>query len=478
MNVRAVILLVVFLGFVFGPCSLRSEDADAFIVRDILVPPSLFDEAVSGNQVDPRERLAGEGITLEKDESIAYDPETMRLFVRVRPATLHRMEEFFRAERERFAALVSITYQVLETRRPLLSDTDASPGEPGKDPDSGTRVLEGDDDGAIVPASISVTKILSDGDEVDSLMRRVRAADLGSIRPAAILVANPGQTSEVWIGDALTRIMPLISIDSSSVELSIALLSGRVGADPKAVGETKLSIVSGGTVAFEEQIGETSWRTRLVTAVVVDPSGNPIPPRETKGLPGNEVKGPSGILFPGPPPLPAIEKVKSIIIPVIAFNDTPLLEAIERLNEAAVEHDKSLPESQRGVKIRFVDSIIKRVENARITMRLGNVPLGEAIRYTAALANCEYVFKGDTVEIGVFLNSRHAGVDGSDIWYAAFLRLQEADELEASGDVAGARSKRLQALPLYEVLRAKYPEFQPGIVKERIELLKKMLGVE
>ncbi len=474
MNVRSMLAFVILLGFV----PLQSEETEVLIVRDMLVPPATFEDKITRKALDPREHLSAERITLGEEESIAYDPATMRLFVRARPATIHRIEVYIQAERERFAALVSITYQVFETRKSLLSEADAPPGDPAKDPDSGARILKGEDEAAPVMPALSATKIFAKGDQVDSLIRRVRAANLGKIRPLSTVVAQSGQTMEAWTGDALIRAVPVIAADASSAEMTLTLLQGRAGADPKIVGETKLTIFSGGTIAFEERLGETSWRTRLVTVVVVDAAGDPIVRREAALLPGEDQREPSGALFPGPVPEPAIEKVKAIIIPSIDFKDTPLLEAIEILNKAGVEHDKSLPESQRGVKIRFVDSRIKDVENVRITLRLSNVTLEDAIRYTAALANCEYAFKGDTVEIGTFLKSSHVEVDGSDIWYVAFLRLREADKLEGSGDVAGARSRRLQALTLCEVISAKYPGFHPEIVKDRIKLLRKMLAVE
>jgi len=474
MNVRSMLAFVILLGFV----PLQSEETEVLIVRDMLVPPATFEDKITRKALDPREHLSGERITLGEEESIAYDPATMRLFARARPATIHRIEVYIQAERERFAALVSITYQVFETRKSLLSEADTPPGDPAKDPDSGARILKGDDEAAPVMPALSTTKIFAKGDQVDSLIRRVRAANLGKIRPLSTVVALSGQTMEAWTGDALIRAVPVIAADASSAEMTLTLLQGRAGADPKIVGETKLTIFSGGTIAFEERLGETSWRTRLVTVVVVDAAGDPIVRREAALLPGEDQREPSGALFPGPVPEPAIEKVKAIIIPSIDLKDTPLLEAIEILNKAGVEHDKSLPESQRGVKISYIGSGFPHIEQTPITLRLSNVPLGEAIRYTARAAGCDVRYQGGSVEIGTFrLLGQHAD-EGSDIWYVAFLRVQEAERLEEGGKLREAESKRLQALSLYEALRVKYPEFQPEIVAERISLLRKKLGIE
>lgn len=454
------------------------QGADDPLVREFQVPSSFFQDSVTGNPIDPRERLFAEGITLGEKDSIAYDPLTSLLFVRAKPEALHRLEKLLAFVSAPSAVQVFLTYQLLETHRPLLADDTGAGGDPKSDPDSGTRVVGGERDPVPVESALKVTRIFATGEQVDSLVRRVQDGDLGRIRPGATLAARSGQTTETWVGDALTLNVPVISDDASTVEMDIKLFQGRSGAEPELFGETKVAIPSGGSVVFEEKLGETSWRTRIITVVVVDAAGRPIPSKETTALPDDQQRGPSGALFPGPVPQPAIEKVKTIIIPSIEFKETPLLAAIERLNEAGIKHDKSLPESHRGVKIRFVDSGAGEIGQRPVTMRLNNIPLSEAIRYTASLARCDFRFEGGTVEIGIFRSSGKFPDNGSDIWYAAFLRLQEADELESSGKLKEARSKRLQALTLLQALGLKYPEFQPDLTGERIRLLKEKLGVE
>ena len=470
-----VLMVFAILAAVFLP-GLRG--ADALLVREFQVPSSFFQDSETGKPIDPRERLTAEGITLGENDGTAYDPLTSLLFVRAKPETLLRIEKLLAVEIARAAVQVFLTYQVLETHRPLLSDDSAAVGKPKSDPDSGTRVVGGEREPAPVDATRKVTRILTSGEQVDSLVRRVQDEDLGRIRPVAVLAARSGRNTEAWIGDALTRNVPVISDDASTVEMNVKFFQGRSGANPSLVGETKVSIPSGGSVAFEEQLGENSWRTRIITVVVVDAAGRPIPRKETTALPDDQQRGPSGALFPGPVPIPAIEKVKTIIIPSIEFKDTPLLEAIERLNKASVDHDMSLPESQRGVKIGFVGSGLPHIEQTPITLRLSNVPLGEAIRYTAQSAGCDFRYQGGSAEIGKFRDHGHGADAGSEIWYAGFLRVQEAEELEQAGDLEEATAKRRQALSLYQALRAKYPDFQPGIVADRIRILKEHLSIE
>ena len=471
MNTRALLAFAVLAASIPVP----AQESDVSIVRDLLAPPSFFEDTATGKRIEPRERLAAEGITFGKDESIAYDPVTSRLFVRSDAMTLLRLEELLEAEMRRGFAQVFLTYQVLETRMPLLSNNEAEVGDPRSDPDSGTRVGKVVDEEVWKP-NLAATRIFTTGDQVDSLIRRVRGANLGTIRPPSALAAKSGQTTEAWIGDALTRNVPVISADASTVEMTLTLLQGRAGADPQIVGETKIAVFSGGTAAFEERLGETSWRTRLITAVVVDPAGIPFPQKETSGLPGEERMGLGGSLFPGPVPVPALEKVKAIILPSVEFQETPLLEAIEILRQASINHDPSLPEAQRGVNILFSYTNGAGLEKKPVTLRLSNVPLIEAIRYTTNAAGCDHRIEGGTVLIGNFVTTEPGGPE--DIWYAAFLRQQEADDLGRAGRTAEAVSKCQQALKLYGVLHKKHPDFQPKAVEEQTKRVKEKLADE
>lgn len=80
------------------------------------------------------------------------------------------------------------------------------------------------------------------------------------------------------------------------------------------------------------------------------------------------------------------EKLKSIAIPNIEFKDTPFQDALDFLQTRSSELDTQSAEN-RGINI--INSAPSANE-ARITMRLTNVPLVEAIRYTTALAQVSY----------------------------------------------------------------------------------------
>lgn len=448
MKFRAILAVAVFA--LSNP--LYSQESTVPIYRDLLAPPSFFKDATTGKAVDPRKRLAEEGITFGKDESIAYDPVTSRVFVRASVTAIHRLQALLESEMAKGFALVALTYGILETSEPLLS------GEPAETP------------------SLVSTRVLTATDQVEALVLRAREARLGTVRPSSSLTTKSGETTEAWIGDTLTRNVPVISADASTVEMTLTLLQGPAGTDPQLVGETSLAILSGSSVALEEWLGENSWRTRIITAVVVDPAGVPIPRKKTTELPGENQKGLSASLFPGPVPKPALEKVTSIIIPSVTFQETPLLEAIQILKQASIEHDTSLPESRRGVNLLYSYYGGSGQEETPVTLRLSNVPLIEAIRYTADAAGCDYRIEGGTVLFGSFVSIAPSGAE--DIWYAAFLRQEEADELESSGKKPEAAAKRQQAMKLYEALQQRQPDFHPKAVEEKVRALREMLQGE
>lgn len=94
-------------------------------------------------------------------------------------------------------------------------------------------------------------------------------------------------------------------------------------------------------------------------------------------------------------------KLKTLIVPAVEFHETPLFDALDFLRTRAAELDVETPENQRGVDIILnvpPDSGID-VESKRITLKLSNVPLGEAFRYTTELAGLEYRLEGGVIVI-------------------------------------------------------------------------------
>jgi len=62
------------------------------------------------------------------------------------------------------------------------------------------------------------------------------------------------------------------------------------------------------------------------------------------------------------------------------------------------------------------------------------------------------------------------GVEPSDTWYRAFLLVQSAKELESEGNFLEAINKLDEAMPLYDHLAQRSPEFHPEIVRARQNL--------
>jgi len=87
------------------------------------------------------------------------------------------------------------------------------------------------------------------------------------------------------------------------------------------------------------------------------------------------------------------EKLKTIILPSIEFQDTPLREALAFLQSRSVELDTQESDpAKKGLNIvlHAFGSSPGSVAATPITLRLTNVPLGEALRYTVSLANLKY----------------------------------------------------------------------------------------
>lgn len=85
------------------------------------------------------------------------------------------------------------------------------------------------------------------------------------------------------------------------------------------------------------------------------------------------------------------EKINSIILPTLEFSDTPFDLALEYLQSRSFEldHNETEPE-KRGVNI-VLDSEVD--VGPLITLRLTEVPLVEALRYTTALANAKFIIE-------------------------------------------------------------------------------------
>jgi general secretion pathway protein D len=88
---------------------------------------------------------------------------------------------------------------------------------------------------------------------------------------------------------------------------------------------------------------------------------------------------------PAAPQSPLLAKAESIIIPTVQFRSATLPEALEYLRAKAREFDPD----KKGVSILIRESDVP--PNVEISLDLKNVPLIEALRYTAELAGLDLV---------------------------------------------------------------------------------------
>ena len=89
--------------------------------------------------------------------------------------------------------------------------------------------------------------------------------------------------------------------------------------------------------------------------------------------------------------------MKSITIPSIEFADTPLKDALAFLQQRSVELDTTTEVvEEKGFNI---VGDLGEAENTRITLRLSNVPIAEALRYTTSLAQFKYSVEPHAVVI-------------------------------------------------------------------------------
>lgn len=107
----------------------------------------------------------------------------------------------------------------------------------------------------------------------------------------------------------------------------------------------------------------------------------------------------AGIHVPVSKPNGAIErKLKEIIIPEVEFDETPLSQAIEFIRVKSIELDDAEPDPKfKGGNLVILAP--SAAADPPISLRLTNAPLGEVLRYTAALASCQLRIDGGAIAI-------------------------------------------------------------------------------
>jgi hypothetical protein len=81
-------------------------------------------------------------------------------------------------------------------------------------------------------------------------------------------------------------------------------------------------------------------------------------------------------------------KLEAIVIPTVAFKDTPVREAFDFLRDQSKAHDKSAGAQGKGVG--FVLKLDDEQASRLVTLNLDEVPLRDALRYVCTLANLKY----------------------------------------------------------------------------------------
>ncbi len=154
----------------------------------------------------------------------------------------------------------------------------------------------------------------------------------------------------------------------------------------------------------------------------------------------------------------AIEaKLDSIIIPKLELNDTPFGDAIAFLRHRSVELDTDKNPNNRGVNFVLKGSD----ENAEmlITLKLSDVPLRDAIRYIASLAQREYKIEANAVIISA------ENVGGTGLVSRSNVSITDRDYSAEEKAKIAATEKKLQSLIMPSV------EFSDTPLKQALDFI-------
>jgi beta-lactamase regulating signal transducer with metallopeptidase domain len=164
---------------------------------------------------------------------------------------------------------------------------------------------------------------------------------------------------------------------------SVTMMSGQTVVLGLPSTSTKQTMVerTGGTVTQKTE-DVIRHAVVFVTARLVDPaSGKPVGAK------------------PADEKTPLQAKLARIVLPSVVFADATVSEAVEFLRRKSLDLDTTTTDpNQKGVNM-----IVKagdKTPDARITLNLKNIPLGEALKYVAQLAGQSYEVKPFGVIIG------------------------------------------------------------------------------
>jgi len=162
---------------------------------------------------------------------------------------------------------------------------------------------------------------------------------------------------------------------------------------------------------LKDQLFETAMRGRSLesnagASVAYDYAPPPssvaaIARRELGGMSAADPFAAGGAAAPAAPPPPGMsntmQKMNSIILPFVNFQNASIEEAVAFLEAKSRELDRSNSPTGRGVRLILQPGWIK--SNASISLDLRDVPLSEALRYVTELAQMKYKVGSDSVVI-------------------------------------------------------------------------------
>ena len=134
-----------------------------------------------------------------------------------------------------------------------------------------------------------------------------------------------------------------------------------------------------------------------------------------------------------------VEKLKSIVVPRIEFVNTPLSDAVAYL----VHRGRELDPEGEGINVVMAGEL--EAESVQVTLELTNVPLAEAVKYTAQLAGARI-----TVEEHAIVFSPGTGDPTENL--ALFVEPAEAEALQEKLETLVVPAVEFHDTPLFDAL--------------------------
>lgn len=274
----------------------RSSGPELF-TNIYVVPPTFGLSSVEESNPDPfaapaheggtpirrpaKEVLEEYGISFGEGTSALYNPQTSQLIVRQTQDQMMLVEAVLESLRDQTELQIHLSYQIIESRERLLEPEKKSEDRKNAlevDPDSGARRVREKTTKPkplIPPLAIAGEKVFTI-DQLESFLDEIEASKRGKIRRSGELLVRSGQRCEMWVADAFAEIDPVIGGDNFTIDLNLSMKNGRLETRPTATTDRQITMWNGQTAAFEEKLEDGTFRTRLVTAQIVDPAGLPV----------------------------------------------------------------------------------------------------------------------------------------------------------------------------------------------------------